>query len=107
MSVLKDARQEKYCRIRHSGVSIDKSYEQAGFKKNRSNASQLNAKQHIQDRLKELSEASAQEAVLDKAWVLEHLRSVAERCMQEEPVKIAGHPTGEFVFNSSGANRAL
>ncbi len=44
-------------------------------------------------------------------WVLNSLRSVAERCMTAEPVmeKINGQivPTGEYQFDSSGANKAL
>jgi len=63
MPVLDNPRHEKYCQLRQSGLTIDKAYEQAGFKKNRSNASQLNAKQHIQKRMKELAEAVADVAI--------------------------------------------
>lgn len=45
---------------------------------------------------------------LDEKWVLDRLRQMVERCMQAEPVRDAkGEPTGEFKFDSSGANRAL
>lgn len=45
---------------------------------------------------------------LDEKWVLDRLRQIVDRCMQAEPVKDSkGEPTGEFKFDSSGANRAL
>jgi phage terminase small subunit len=49
---------------------------------------------------------------LDAEWVRSRLMTVAERCLQEiEPV-YAGRgekrqPTGEYVFDASGANKAL
>lgn len=41
-------------------------------------------------------------------WVLGNLKSIAERCMQQEAVRGPdGEPSGEFKFDASGANRAL
>lgn len=41
-------------------------------------------------------------------YVLSSLKNVADRCMQEEAVlNKDGDPTGEYRFDSSGANRAL
>jgi hypothetical protein len=45
---------------------------------------------------------------LSKSWVLEKLRSNAERAMQAEPVlDREGHPTGVYKYDGSVANRAL
>lgn len=52
-----------------------------------------------------------EETKLDANYVLLNLQKVAERCMQAVPVmeKIDGEwvETGEFRFDSSGANKAL
>ncbi|MFO0813571.1 MAG: terminase small subunit [Gemmatales bacterium] len=45
---------------------------------------------------------------VDAEWVVKNLKTVAERCMQTEPVVDAtGEPTGEYRFDSRGAARAL
>lgn len=57
--------------------------------------------------------AAAQEKVQESTlvtvgWVVEKLRSVAERCMEAEQVTVKGQPVpGAYTFDSSGANRAL
>lgn len=64
--------------------------------------------------------AKVSDAIIEKAdeklglsveWVLDNLKKVAERCMQAVPVleKVDGEwvPTGEFKFDSAGANRSL
>jgi hypothetical protein len=54
-----------------------------------------------------ISEA-AKAAGVSRSWVLIKLRDVAIRCMQGEPVlDKLGHETGEWKFDSGGANRAL
>ena len=41
-------------------------------------------------------------------YVLTSLKAIAERCMQQEPVyNKQGEETGEFKFDSSGANKSL
>jgi phage terminase small subunit len=41
-------------------------------------------------------------------YVLSRLRTIGERCLQAEPVlDRAGHPTGQWRFDSAGANRAF
>ncbi len=46
-------------------------------------------------------------------YVITSLKTVADRCMQGEPVMVYDHeekamvPSGEWEFDSSGANRAL
>lgn len=56
---------------------------------------------------KGISEA-AQRAGVTRQWVIEKLKEVALRCLQGEPVlDKLGHETGEWKFDSGGANRAL
>jgi phage terminase small subunit len=54
-----------------------------------------------------ISEA-AKAAGVSRQWVIEKLRDVAVRCMQGEPVlDKEGNETGQWKFDSGGANRAL
>lgn len=62
-----------------------------------------NIEQKIAELIKERSKSTA----ISSSWVLEGLQSVAVRCMQEEQVLIKGKPSGEFKFDSAGANRSL
>jgi phage terminase small subunit len=44
---------------------------------------------------------------LDAEWVLKRLRAISDRCAQAEPVlDREGNETGEYRFDSAGANRA-
>jgi len=53
------------------------------------------------------AKVTAQKTGLNKAWVLEQLRTNYERAMQAEPVIREGQPTGEFRYEGSVANKAL
>lgn len=59
----------------------------------------------------EVSQRVIEAAAINKSWVIDRLKKVAERCMQAEPVMkmIDGElqETGEYKFDSAGANRAL
>lgn len=45
---------------------------------------------------------------INQEWVLNNLKNVAERCMQaQEVLNREGEPTGEYKFDSSGANKSL
>ncbi len=52
-------------------------------------------------------QTEAKKTGLNKAWVLEQLRTNYERAMQAEPVIREGQPTGEFRYEGSVANKAL
>lgn len=54
-------------------------------------------------------EARSARAQCTADWVLEGLRAVYQRCMTEvKPVlDMRGDPTGEFAFDSKGANKSL
>lgn len=105
---LKNHRHELFAQARLAGQTIDAAYQSAGFKANSGNAARLNGNESVRKRIEELQSAAAGQAVLSKTWVIDRLMQVVERCMQAEPVKDSkGIPTGEYVFNATGANKAL
>ena len=65
----------------------------------------------ITARIAFLSQQVADKAVVDVSYVLKGFKNVAERCQQAEEVKVKVDGelvgTGEYVFDSSGANKAL
>lgn len=74
-------------------------------------ACQLKNKDKIRVRIDELKakvvEVADKEFKIDAAWVLSQAAKVHQMCMQAEPVIVGGEPTGEFKFDSSGANKSL
>lgn len=54
-----------------------------------------------------LQEAVNRECHVDAVWVRQRFKNISDRCMQAEPATDAlGHPTGEYRFDASGANKA-
>jgi phage terminase small subunit len=104
-----------------SGMTQLEAYRRAyGNKSNdntaRSDAGKIARKPHVAayiERLKAdaaavLAKNLADDLALDRQYVLRNLKTVVERCMQAEPVlDRKGNPTGEYVFDSKGANQAL
>ncbi len=74
-------------------------------------ASRLLTNVKVSEMVKEAVSKKAVEAELSVEWVLKHLKMCAERSLQVVPVleKVDGEwvETGEFKFDSSGANRSL
>jgi len=64
-------------------------------------------KPDIAKHIQELFDKRAKKADISSEWVLNNLQKVALRCMQEEEVMTQGEPSGEFKFDSSGANKSL
>lgn len=84
--------------------------ERAGYSKRRAKQAghELLQKPQVQAALAEARRARSARVQCDADWVLERLRTVVERCLQEvEVLDRKGNPTGRFVFDSKGANRAL
>lgn len=68
------------------------------------NLSKLIIKNRIQDKLNKRAERLS----IDADWVLSNIKELIERCLQQDPVLDSeGKETGEWKFDSSGANRAL
>lgn len=61
---------------------------------------------YLEDRLSAISK----EAEVDATWVQKRFKTISDRCMQAEPVmtRIDGEwvESGEFQFDSAGANKA-
>ena len=75
-------------------------------------ASKLLSNPNISARVKELKAKRAEELELDAYWVLKRLKDISDRAMQAEPVMVWDHSsgemveTGEYTFDSNGANKA-
>lgn len=65
----------------------------------------------IQAEIKRMQDARSERTKIDQDYVLKGFKAVFERCMQAEPVMIKEKgklvESGEYQFNSSGANTAL
>ncbi len=119
MPTLKNPKHERFAQGLASGKSAAESYEAAGYKPSRHNASHLHRNDTISQRVAELlaereqihgqATAKAIEATgLTKEWVLERLVENANRSMQAEAAKDEeGNITGEYRYNGTVANRAL
>jgi len=76
MSVLKNARHERYAQALASGMTVDDAYVDAGFKANRGNAARLNANESIRKRVTEILDAGAQRAEITVERVLRELAKI-------------------------------
>ncbi len=75
-------------------------------------------KPQVAEAIQEAMKARSERTEIDQDWVLNNLRSVAERCMQAKPVTdrngepvLAENADGDrvpaYTFNAMGANRSL
>lgn len=75
-------------------------------------ASNLLKKVEVQSLIEELREERAKRLNLDAYWVLKRLKEISDKSMQAEPVYQWDYeaqsmvPTGEFKFDSAGANKS-
>lgn len=105
--------EEAYCRARAFGMSQSEAVSviSGGKTKQAGTGSHWEKKPQVKARINELrhqiTERAVEKASVDRAWVLSRLKKVADRCLQEEPVMKNGEMTGEYKFDSAGANRAL
>jgi phage terminase small subunit len=110
MTTLGNSRHEAFARGLALGKTADKAYEDAGYKRNRFNASRLRTNEHVLRRVQELNGKASEKAVLDKAWVLERLMKNARIAMGEEKITLStkdGEEVATIDRDVSGANRAL
>lgn len=82
MGVLKNARHEKYCQGRISGMSRDEAYSEAGYSPDRANAGKLDARPLVQTRLQELQEVGAAVAVVTAAILSEQLEAMRKAALE-------------------------
>lgn len=119
MPILNNPKHELFAQELAKGTTAEKSYELAGYKPSRANASTLKQNKSILQRVSELlaeresihAQATADAIAatgLTKTWVIETLISNVNRAMQAEEVKDReGNGTGEYQYQGSVANRAL
>jgi phage terminase small subunit len=84
----------------------------AGYseKSARSQASQLLVLEEIENYIEERRQEASKISLVDVAWVQTRFKEISDRCMTAEPVMewVDGEqvPSGEYKFDSSGANKA-
>jgi len=80
----------------------------AGFSEDtaKQQAWQILQREDVQHYLQQLRADYAEKSGVTKEWVINRFKDISERCMTAEPVIIQGEPTGEYKFDSSGANKA-
>lgn len=107
-------RQDRFCQEYIIDLNATQAAIRAGYseKTARSTASNLLTKPNILARVKELKDERAEKLNLDAYWVLKRLKDVSDRSMQAEPVMQYDPQlgemvhTGEYEFDSNGANKA-
>lgn len=109
-------KQEAFIREYMIDMNATQAYLRAGYKVNentaRANASRLLTNANILTRIEELQAERAKKLDIDAEWVLKRLVQISDRCMQEEPVMAYNYdsktlePTGEYQFDSTGANKS-
>jgi phage terminase small subunit len=109
-------KQEAFVREYMIDLNASQAYLRAGYNVNeataRANASRLLTKANILTRIEELQAERAKKLNIDAEWVLNRLVQISDRCMTTEPVMEFNYDTkrmeetGEFKFDSSGANKA-
>ena len=64
-------------------------------------------KPNIHTAIQEAQQERSEKLSLSAEWVLGRFKLISDRCIQGEPVlDREGNPTGEWRFDSSGANKA-
>lgn len=76
-------------------------------------ASKLFTNINIRTRIRELMNIRSQDTMVDACYVIESLKYIAEKCQSAEPVMVWDNmakcmvESGEYQFDSNGANKAL
>jgi phage terminase small subunit len=108
-------KQERFCQEYVIDLNATQAAIRAGYseKTSYSIGQRLLKKAEIIAHIEKLKKEIAEKNKLSAEWVIQELKEVHKRCMQAEPVmkwdygKKQMVETGEYVFDSKGANRAL
>lgn len=101
-------RQEHFARLLAKGeASQEDCYTAAGYKGGSRNASQLASVPKVAARVRELRDLAARKAVVDIAYVINGLKTVAEASLERHPVEVADGGIVEKLADASAANRAF
>lgn len=107
------AKQEMFCKEYLIDLNATQAAIRAGYsvKTAKAMGHENLTKPDLSTEIQKLFTERAERTTINGDWVLRKLQSVAERCMQEEAVMVKGddgmEPTGEYKFDSSGANKSL
>lgn len=109
-----NAKQEMFCKEYLVDLNATQAAIRAGYSERTASAtaSRLLANVNVLARVKELKAKRAEELELDAYWVLKRLKDISDRAMQAEPVMTFDPAlgelveTGEYQFDSTGANKA-
>lgn len=89
-------------------LNATRAADRVGYKKPNVQGARLLANVSIQEEISKAIAERAKRSEITADYVLKNLQSIVERCMQAEEVYDRdGNPTGEYRFDSSGANKAL
>jgi len=81
----------------------------AGFSEVTSKQSgyQVLQREDVQEYLAKLRKEYSEKSGITKEWIIERFKYISDRCVQAEPVlDREGNTTGDYKFDSSGANKA-
>lgn len=104
------AKMEKFCQEYLIDLNATQAAIRAGYSEDSAQqiGSENLSKLVIQERIDELKQEQAEAATITPEFVLKSLKTVAQRTMQGVQVFDSdGQPTGEWKFDSAGANRSL
>ncbi len=108
------AKMKRFCEEYLLDLNASAAARRAGYsKKTAFRAGQVNMQKYaIQAEIQKAIEERTRRTKIDTDYVLARIKTVAERCMQDVPVMIRGEDgtmieSGEYKFDSSGANKAL
>ena len=96
-------------------LNASEAYRKAGYKSDnvntvKNNSSKLLANAYIQEYVSQRQKKLQEKTEITQEWVLNRLKEISDRCMQEVPVmkRVDGEmvETGEFKFDSQGAVKA-
>jgi hypothetical protein len=106
-------KQERFVQGLFCGLSQRKAYKQAFDTENMADnvidnkACELAKSNEIRVRLEEMNAPIIEETGWNKKKLIEKFAEIGEKCMKAVPVKDNnGMPTGEYKFDSAGANKA-
>lgn len=102
-------KEQKFCDEYLIDLNATQAAIRAGYSAKTANeaGARLLAKVSIQAEISKRRQELAQKTAITQEWVLNRFKEISDRCMTAEPVfDNDGQPTGEYKFDSSGANKA-
>ncbi|GAA4434696.1 hypothetical protein GCM10023188_25940 [Pontibacter saemangeumensis] len=107
-------KQQRFCEEYLVDLNATQAAIRAGYSEKTANreGSRLLSKVDIHARVQELQQQRSEKLNIDTEWVLRRLVAISDKCMQAEPVmkwdpeEKAMVETGEYQFDSQGANKA-